>query len=182
MPWSSCDGIFYLDQINHRWNNFHVTFPHAVSWILCIVVVMHIFHGICKEPDYYGYPVDWSFLSTDNTYHLVLLLQVMTSYCSTVTISERTALNFYPMWEYTIFGTPIGLLNLRTNDSPNIVLYDKCHNLTSKARQFPLGTSGTEPIADARTCTVYMEMFPLGTLGTEPVDDARTRTVHIEIL
>ena len=80
------------------------------------------------------------------------------------------------------FGTPIGLLNLRTNICPNISLQDKCQNLTSKPRRFPLGTLGTEPIADTRTHTVHMEMFPLGTVGTEPVDDTRSCTVHMEIL
>ena len=86
------------------------------------------------------------------------------------------------VFEYTGFGTPIGLLNLRTNDCPNIVLYDECHSLTSKPRRFPLVTLGTDPIADARTRTVHMEMFPLGTVGTEPVDDTRSCTVHMEIL
>ena len=61
--------------------------------------------------------------------------------------------------EYTGFGTPIGLLNLRNDDCLNIVLYDKCHNLTSKPRRFPLVTLGTEPIADAITRTVHMEMI-----------------------
>ena len=28
-----CDRIFHLDQNNCRWNHFHVTFPHDVSWI-----------------------------------------------------------------------------------------------------------------------------------------------------
>ena len=57
------------------------------------------------------------------------------------------------------FGTPIGLLNVRTNDYPNIVIYDEFHNLTSKPRRCPLGTLCTEPIADARTRTVHMEML-----------------------
>ena len=57
------------------------------------------------------------------------------------------------------FGTPIGLLNLRTDDCLNIVLYDKCHNITSKIRRFTLGTLGTEPIADATICAVQKEMF-----------------------
>ena len=56
-------------------------------------------------------------------------------------------------------GTPIGLLNLRTNNFPNIVLYEECHNLTSKPRRFPLGTLGTEPISDAITCTVLKDML-----------------------
>ena len=73
-------------------------------------------------------------------------------------------------------------LNLRTNDFPNIVLYDECHNLTSKPRRFPLNTLGMEPISDARTRTIHMKNFPLGTLGTEPIDDTRTRTVQMEIL
>ena len=86
------------------------------------------------------------------------------------------------VWKYTRFGTPIDLPNLRTNNCSNIILYNKCHNLTSKPRRFPWGTFGTEPIADSRTRTVHMEMFPLGTFGTEPVDDAITRTVQMEIL
>ena len=57
------------------------------------------------------------------------------------------------------FGTPTGILNLRTDDCPNIALYDDFHNLTSKLRRFPLGTLGTEPIADARNCTVHMEIL-----------------------
>ena len=48
MPWSSCNGSFYLAQINCRKNHLHLTFPHAVYWISFIVVVMKIFHGICK--------------------------------------------------------------------------------------------------------------------------------------
>ena len=56
------------------------------------------------------------------------------------------------------FGAPIGLLNLLTDDCPNIVIYDECHNLTSKPRRFPLGTLGTEPIADAIIRNVHKEM------------------------
>ena len=63
------------------------------------------------------------------------------------------------LWEYTGFGTPIGLLNLQTNDCPNIVLCDECHNITLKPRRFPLGTLGTDPIADKITCTLHMEML-----------------------
>ena len=57
------------------------------------------------------------------------------------------------------FGTPIGLLNLRTDDCLNIVLYDKCHNLTSKNRRFPLGILGKDPIDDKRTRTVHMKIL-----------------------
>ena len=46
------------------------------------------------------------------------------------------------LWEYTGFGTTIGLLNLRA-------VYDECHKLTRKPRRFPLGTLGTEPITDS---------------------------------
>ena len=61
--------------------------------------------------------------------------------------------------EYTGFGTTIGLLNLRTDDCPNIVLYDDFNNLTSKPRRFPSGSLCKDPIADARTHTVHMEML-----------------------
>ena len=63
------------------------------------------------------------------------------------------------------FGAPIGLLNLWTDDFPNIVLYDECHNFTSKSRRFPLGTLGTKPIADAIICTVHKEMSYIGHEG-----------------
>ena len=63
------------------------------------------------------------------------------------------------VWEYTVFGTPIGLLNLRAGDFPNIALYDECHKLTRKPRRFPLGTLGTETITDTITRTVHKEMF-----------------------
>ena len=67
--------------------------------------------------------------------------------CSQIRIIHRHK----GVWEYTGFGTTIGLLNRRTNDCPNIVLYDECHNITSKPRRFPLGTLGTEPVADEIT-------------------------------
>ena len=57
--------------------------------------------------------------------------------------------------EYTVFRTPIGLLNLRDGDCLNIVLYDECHKLTRKPRRFPLGALGTDPIDDATTRTVH---------------------------
>ena len=63
------------------------------------------------------------------------------------------------VWEYTGFGNPIGLLNLRTDDCQNIVLYDECHNLTNKPRRFPLGTLCTETIVDTITRTVHMKML-----------------------
>ena len=90
MPWSSCDGSFCLDQINCIWNCFHVIFPRAVYWISFIVVGMEIFHGICKYPHSDGSPVDWRFLSPDNTHDMVLLLKVMPSYCSPVPIVDST--------------------------------------------------------------------------------------------
>ena len=63
------------------------------------------------------------------------------------------------VWEYTGFGTLIGLLNLRTDDCTNIELYDECYNLTSKTRRFPLGTLGKDPIAYAITRTIHMEIL-----------------------
>ena len=61
--------------------------------------------------------------------------------------------------EYTGFGTTIGLLNIRAGDCPNILLYDEFHKLTQKPRRFPLGTLGTEPIADVIIRAVQKEMF-----------------------
>ena len=40
----------------------------------------------------------------------------------------------------------------------NIVLNDKCHNLTRAPKRFSLGTLGTESIAHARTHTVHKEI------------------------
>ena len=61
--------------------------------------------------------------------------------------------------EYTGFGTTMSILNLRAGDCPNSVLYDKCRKLTRKPILCPLGTLGTEPIADAITCTVLKDIF-----------------------
>ena len=51
------------------------------------------------------------------------------------------------------------LLNLRAGDCPNGVLYDECHKVTRKPIRSPLGTLGTEPIADAITRAVLKDMF-----------------------
>ena len=101
MPWSSCDDSFHLDKTNCIWNHFHLTCPHSVYWISFTVVLIDILDGICKDPHADGYPVGWSVWSTDNTHHLVLILQVMPYYCSTVPISEITALIFYPFFCYS---------------------------------------------------------------------------------
>ena len=90
IPWSYCVGSFHLSLNNYRWNNFHVTCPRAVSWILYIVVVMERLRRICKYPHADGYPEDWRCWSTDNTHHLVLLLKLMPLYFSIVNIYERT--------------------------------------------------------------------------------------------
>ena len=87
MPWSSCDGSFHLDQINFWMKSFPYNFSMWFSWIQFIFVVIERFHWICKDQNAYGYAVDRRFWCTDNTHHLVLILQVMASYCSTVPIS-----------------------------------------------------------------------------------------------
>ena len=62
------------------WNNRHVPCPLAVAWISFIVVVMEIVHGIFKDPNGDGYPLDLRVWRPYNTHYLVLLLQRMPSY------------------------------------------------------------------------------------------------------
>ena len=88
--------LWYMAQINCRWNNYHVICPRAVSWISVIVMVMEIFHGIFKCPHTDGYAVDYMCWNTDNTNHLVPLLPLIPLYCSTMTIAEKTEFLFYP--------------------------------------------------------------------------------------
>ena len=97
IPWSYCDGSFNLAQINCRWYNCHVTFPRDVSWILFIVVVMDIFHLICKDQHYDESPVGLIFLSPGNTHHLVLPLQVTPSYFHCAYF-WKDSINFYPVY------------------------------------------------------------------------------------
>ena len=98
MPWSYYDGGFHLDQMNCRWNNLRVTFLHAVSWIPFILAVIKIVHVICKDPHADISPVYWIIWSSDNTHHMVPLIQVMPSNFSTVPISERTEFVFNPAY------------------------------------------------------------------------------------
>ena len=57
------------------------------------------------------------------------------------------------------FGPTISLLNLRAGDFLNSVLYDKCRKLAHKTIWSPLGTLGTEPIAEAITRAVLKDML-----------------------
>ena len=84
--------VFIWTKSNCGLNHFYVNFPYTVSLILFIVVLMKRLHGIFKDPHSDGSPVYWRFWSTDKTHHLVLILQVMPSYCSTVPIYKRTEL------------------------------------------------------------------------------------------
>ena len=95
ISWSSCDGIFNLTQINRRWNHWHITCTRYVYWISFIVVSMERFYWICKDQHDDGSHVDWRFWGADNTHHLVMYLQVITFYYSTVPIDDRTAFMFY---------------------------------------------------------------------------------------
>ena len=96
MPWSSCGVGLYLDLINCSLKNFRVPCPLAVAWISFILAVMERVHRICKYPNGDGYPLGWRFWRPDNTHHILLLLQTMPSYFSTVPIAERTVFIFYP--------------------------------------------------------------------------------------
>ena len=94
MRWISCDGGLHLAQISCRWNNWDVPCPLAVAWISFILVVIERVHGICKDLNGDGSPLYWNVWSPYNTHHLVMLLQVMPSYFSTVPIAERKTFIF----------------------------------------------------------------------------------------
>ena len=115
------DGDFHFYLMNWRWNHCSVTCPRSVSWISFIFVVLERVHGICKDPNNDGSPLDWRFWSPEKKYHRVLLLQVIPSYFTTVPISERALLIFTPnifcyrKWYITaiywwIFGGEVVLL------------------------------------------------------------------------
>ena len=53
---------------------------------------------------------------------------------------------------------PISPLHQRTTNFPNIALNEEFHNLAGAPRRFPLGTLGTDPIADTGTRTVHLEI------------------------
>ena len=94
-PWIYCGGGLYLAYINCRWNNWHAPCPLAVALISFMLVAMEIPHELFKDPTGYGYVFGWRVWIPYNKHNMLLVLQVMPSYFSTVTNAESTAFIFY---------------------------------------------------------------------------------------
>ena len=78
--------------------NANVPCPLAVAWISFILVVIERVHGICKYLNSDGSPLNWRVWSLYNTHHMVMFLQFMPWYFSTVPNSERKTFIFYPAY------------------------------------------------------------------------------------
>ena len=57
---------------------------------------------------------------------------------TTMTMTTTTTKTMMRMWEYTVFGSSIGLLNLQAVDGLNSVLYDESRKLTRKPKSTSL--------------------------------------------
>ena len=117
-------GIPLLEAVAANLVDTFVSFPKS-NFILCKNICHRIFTLTYSSFTYYYF------------YSTILLSK---SYIKTRHLCEHSLAKIHKwiFWEYTVFESTIGLLNLQAVDCPNSVLYDESCKITRKPKSTSL--------------------------------------------